>query len=225
MTKLTKLEFCTPKPHYKSTASFKNDKGQEFIISVSGDELAAVEEHIQNLNAHFEILPDESENTLQETNLKPDEETSQTDSSEENPVIEETIESQSTSIVEVAFKVANIENITKPSMLKFRLNSVERVPINEGESQRTIKTNYKLEIGDKISVAVSRGKVKFVLFQKTDSGTSALDTQEVKAKKKANFDTIKVIPGSNFYIEATGIDTINEYEVLGEISILNKKIS
>ena len=60
MTELISLEFCTPRPRYYSVARFENNKGQEFLVRVSGLDRQAVEQYTKNLNVFFEILPSES---------------------------------------------------------------------------------------------------------------------------------------------------------------------
>jgi hypothetical protein len=215
MTELISLEFCTPRPRYYSVARFENNKGQEFLVRVSGLDRQAVEQYTKNLNVSFEILPSESILPQPDTISKSEEDTELALLAGEALDIDGTVEPLSTDSIKMVVEVAKAQNIGIQNSLNFNIrNTIERRDI-DGRSSEIVVSNRPLPRFGKprVAVHVTAGQVFVQLLQ----GSIEVASAEVLAK-----ETRELIPandvnlGTLFSIKVTGLGTSrSEYNITG----------
>ena len=211
MSELKSLEFSTPEPIYESFASFENEKGQQFIIRARGCDRSAVEQYTRNLRTYLEVIPSESIQLPQEENIVPEGEAENPPLQGEAISLEEVIAPQQTRNIEVAFKVAKVQDIKQPYVLNFRLGAIQEVPIGEDESQ---SITYPIGIKPEVTVRVTSGKVRFELFRVRSGKKERVAYKEVSGSDTLN-GSESVSPGDVFFVRATGLEIQNVYFING----------
>lgn len=217
MSELKQLEFSTPTPKYESFATFENEKGQQFIIRVRGCNQSIVKQYIQNLRVYLEVLSDESIQLPQKDDVVNEKETALLSIQEETVPLDKNTILESTSDIDVAFKVAKVPNIQQPYLLNFRLGDVFNVPIDGDEPPHRI--NYPV-VGTipAVTVNVTSGKVKFELVRVRDG--KVLAHKEVSGNYTLNASESQS-PGDRFYVRVTGLNIQNAYEIYGTRTVIN----
>lgn len=216
MTELISLEFCVPKSRYYSVARFKNNKGQEFLVRVSGLDRQAVEQYTKNLNVYFEILPSESILPQPDTISKSEEDTELALLAGEALDIEGTVEPLSTNSIEIVVEVAKAQNIGIQNELNFNIrNTIEQIPIDGGSSKIVVDNSPLRRAGKpSVTVQVSEGKVFVQLFQGSREVASAEVSAEDKIKDLVPPNDVNF--GTRFSIKVTGLDTSrSQYSITG----------
>jgi hypothetical protein len=218
MSELKSLDFSTPELIYESFASFENEKGQQFIIRARGCERSAVEQYTRNLRTYLEVIPSESIQLPQEENIVPEGEAEKPSIQGEAISLEQVIAPQQTRDIEVAFKVAKVQDIGQPYVLNFRLGAIQEVPIDEGESQ-TI--TYPIGRKPQVTVNVTSGRVKFELVQVRSGKQKVVATKEDVSGSDILNATESISPGDVFFVRATGLESENEYFIDGTRTVVS----
>jgi hypothetical protein len=214
MTELISLEFCTPRPRYYSVARFENNKGQEFLVRVSGLDRQAVEQYTKNLNVSFEILPSESILPQPDTISKSEEDTELALLAGEALDIDGTVEPLSTDSIKMVVEVAKAQNIELQNSFNFDIRNTILRPIDGGSSEIVVSNKSFRRFGKpRVAVHVTAGQVFVQLLQ----GSIEVASAEVSAK-----ETTELIPandvnlGTLFSIKVTGLGTSrSEYNITG----------
>jgi len=218
MTELISLEFCTPRPRYYSVARFENNKGQEFLVRVSGLDRQAVEQYTKNLNVSFEILPSESILPQPDTISKSEEDTELALLAGEALDIDGTVEPLSTDSIKMVVEVAKAQNIGIQNSFNFNIRNTIQRPIDGGSSEIVVSNKSFRRFGKpRVAVQVTEGQVFVQLLQ----GSIEVASAEVLAK-----ETRELIPandvnlGTLFSIKVTGLGTSrSEYKITGTWSV------
>jgi hypothetical protein len=218
MTELISLEFCTPRPRYYSVARFENNKGQEFLVRVSGLDRQAVEQYTKNLNVSFEILPSESILPQPDTISKSEEDTELALLAGEALDIDGTVEPLSTDSIKMVVEVAKAQNIGIQNSFNFNIRNTIQRPIDGGSSEIVVSnSSFRRSGKPRVAVQVTEGQVFVQLLQ----GSIEVASAEVLAK-----ETRELIPandvnlGTLFSIKVTGLGTSrSEYKITGTWSV------
>lgn len=226
MPELTSLEFSQPEycyPHYNSTARFKNNKGQEFIIRVSGLNQAIVEQYTRSLHAYFEVSTHESSQLKSADAIPvPQGKTEQVLVAGKTIHLEGNVEPLLTNSIAVVLEVDKDQDIEFPKLWNFQLNhTIESIPIDGGNFQE-IDVRYEFPPGrPQVDITVSEGSVDVKLFQVKGSSLELVDAQIVRAenddKQPIRLTTRdNVSKGTSFLIQVKGLgDSRSQYKING----------
>jgi hypothetical protein len=220
MSELKSLEFSTPEPIYESFASFENEKGQQFIIRARGCDRSGVEQYTRNLRTYLEVIPSESTQLPQEENIMPEVEAEKPSLQEEAISLEQVISPQQTRDIEVAFKVAKLQDIKQPYVLNFRLGAIQEVPISEGEDNSQTIT-YPIGIKPEVTVRVTSGRVTFELVRVRSGKQEVVATKKDVSGSDILNATERKSPGDVFFVRATGLEIQNEYFINGTVTVVS----
>ncbi len=215
MAELTKLEFAPPKCRYESIAPFQNNKGQQFLVRVSGVDKAAVEQYIEELRAHFEVLPDESLQPLEQESPIQEAETEQPSLALEAELQDERTAQSSTQDLEIALEMVKAEGIKRPHLLNFRFfKSIGRTAL--GVIPDTYPFSDATEA--RVTIIASRGTISADLFQKSPSGLINVGSATVVAPNRATLKH-KVNAKTDFILTVKGADDKNAYQLTGDVKV------
>jgi hypothetical protein len=231
MHKLTSLEFSQLEhcyPQYNSVARFKNDKGQEVVVRVSGLNQAIVEQYTRSIRAYFEVSPQKSSQLKYDPILIPQ-------GNNEQPLVigndihlEGNVEPLLTNSIAVVLEVDKAQDIEFPKLWNFQLNhAIESIPIDGGNLQE-IDVRYEFPPGrPQVDIKVSEGSVYVQLFQVKGSNSELVDAKSVSANDKGQPIRLttrdNVSPGTYFIIQVTGAgNSRSQYEIDGTWTIVDE---
>jgi hypothetical protein len=207
MSELKSLEFSPPKARYETIAEHVNDKRQKFIVKVSSDNEAALNEYIKNLQANLEYV---SENANVASNLEA-----------ENTFIDE---ETTKSVAKTNFRnnlevfieaVPNVEMKETP-ILSFLLKSPIEKGVNEDEN-----FSHNISIpnpqNSKTIITVAKGKIRAELLE----NQTVIDMREIASGGTGTFTIPNSPPGKKYTVRIFGLgSTINEYSINGNIRVV-----
>lgn len=168
---MAKLTFSSPEARYESVAYFDDDKGQQFLIRVSGCNQATVEQYTKNLNAYLEVVLDESEKLQRDANPVPEAIAEQPSLLEDTVPKEDKFNPLSNSSLKIAVEVAKVQDIGQPQMLRFTLDhTADDLQLSEPPAifyyERGVRPNIK--------ITVDQGSVNFKLVEVNQSGQETI---------------------------------------------------
>jgi hypothetical protein len=211
LPELTKLEFDHPICRYESTAPFQNNKGQQFLVRVSGVDKAAVEQCALDLLAHFEVLLDDPPQPLEQESLVQEAEIEQPSLALEAEPQDKTTAHRSTQNLEIALELVKVEGIKRPRFLNFSFfKSIGETGLGD---------NYPFSDATeaRVTIIAHRGTVSADLFKKSP-GFVKVDSATIVAPKQATLKH-KVNARTDFLLTVKGADDQNAYQVTGDVKV------
>lgn len=215
LPELTKLEFDHPICRYESTAPFQNNKGQQFLVRVSGVDKAAVEQCALDLLAHFEVLPDEPPQPLEQESLVQEAEIEQPSLALEAEPQDKTTDQRSTQNLEIALELVKVEGVKRPRFLNFSFfKSIGETGVGD------LPDNYPFSNATeaRVTIIANRGTVSADLFKKSPVGYVKVDKATVVTPKQATLKH-KVNTKTDFLLTVKGVDDQNAYQVTGDVKV------
>jgi hypothetical protein len=211
-SELRPVEFSSPRCRYESVARFKNDKGQEFRIWVSGFDLNAVERYTKELHVDLEVLRDEPNQVLEEEPCASEQ--AQQSVREGEPEEQQNVATQQQKEdLAIAIEAINTQGIEPPYILRFTLDP----PINKnGEHTYSFQNASQANV----TITAKQGKMNAKLFQGNQQvGATTVDLAEGLPPNEATLvKSVASGASTQFDFKVIGLNNSSKYRLSGDVN-------
>ena len=212
MTELKLLEFSNPKIYYESTACYKKDHEQEFIVRAQSSDRVALEQFTRNFRVSFDGVTDEVSQPPQEASVF-----SKRESEALLSQLEVGTEALPNYSLNIFIEVPRTMELQQPKLISYRFSDRIERPIDDGETQSS-KTPRIYVVGRKptVTVRVTTGSVKVELFRNNETQLVAWGIFSKNEDTPLEIGDFTIKPNDRFFLKVTGEgNTGSNYTISG----------